>query len=926
MQWAAAIRLSLFEHTSLHEAYTGSLIAAKAKTLSGANFIMERTRFKHEDWARVRFGAGTPWRRCWFVVSPPDEKEVQKARKTLKRQSAYDRSPPLIRGDIKFYESKKTKRSKPMATITNAYAAYAIYPQAVPLIDQSTLVKIEGTITIHSPPFQSSSEGLVFVMPETHAAVTGFETMLRFLVPTFDTFHLYGRPTRLIAATNHIKSIMFAFPKHRRYGYLEVLDIANLMQAPDSRNWNEGQWRQQLKEATMNRMSAGGSTASSISSSKPRYRASMPNRQSNMPVGGPRLFSPMSDVPPSITQSADNVIPERPRNGSPSYHSHGSSDNVGLSAPFQPRKIRSTDSPVSSLYNSADERPGTGSTNDRRNAEEEWRKHGFHQIATVREDLVSHSPPAPVSSPPVFAHGPGETPLVRPRPSRDARNANNRMSNATFMQLAAASNMGGVGAGRSSASPAAKSSTEGMSQQHLAINNSPYSSAAHGLGVSDVNWRASSEVVASSSPVVSTSSPNPSGGTPPINKARLSLDTGKAIKRKPAPPVGVTSPAAEPSLEELRHTLDEDVLNKIAPHQQSATSPSKDSRQDEESVYDDMSAASPDYSSTHGSIHSKESVKSVQRPRMGVMKTVGGGPTPQRGVVIGDSHYPLEQPPQSNPDIPHVDFGPTMTYLPTDGRPSTADTLKQSEHQRNGSDATEKESLHVPTHVLDTGSRDERRRSSPQQTPYGLPGSSGYGAPIPPMHAQRRVVSKTPPPLQRPVSGGWMPYSKSNPHLESARPNPRASMMGPNDVSHLSAREQEHVARKTRSSFFNLTGAASRPQPQMHPRGLVGEIDAREREKRGLREGMSNHMVQHAIAQRQQHMQYQHPRASMPPQYGLPPNGYRPYSPQPIDPANNPYYVDDARRQTWYGPSHTPPAYPRNQFPSQQAGYFGSMH
>ena len=812
-----------------------------------------------------------------------------------------------------------------MATITNAYAAYAIYPQAVPLIDQSTLVKIEGTITIHSPPFQSSSEGLVFVMPETHAAVTGFETMLRFLVPTFDTFHLYGRPTRLIAATNHIKSIMFAFPKHRRYGYLEVLDIANLMQAPDSRNWNEGQWRQQLKEATMNRMSAGGSTASSISSSKPRYRASMPNRQSNMPVGGPRLFSPMSDVPPSITQSADNVIPERPRNESPSYHSHGSSDNVGLSAPLQPRKIRSTDSPVSSLYNSADERPGTGSTNDRRNAEEEWRKHGFHQIATVREDPVSHSP-APVSSPPVFAHGPGETPLVRPRPSRDARNANNRMSNATFMQLAAASNMGGVGAGRSSASPAAKSSSEGMSQQHLAINNSPYSSGAHGLGVSDVNWRASSEVVASSSPVASTSSPNPSGGTPPINKARLSLDTGKAIKRKPAPPVGVTSPAAEPSLEELRHTLDEDVLNKIAPHQQSATSPSKDSRQDEESVYDDMSAASPDYSSTHGSIHSKESVKSVQRPRMGVMKTVGGGPTPQRGVVIGDSHYPLEQPPQSNPDIPHVDFGPTMTYLPTNGRPSTADTLKQSEHQRNGSDATERESLHVPTHVLDTGSRDERRRSSPRQTPYGLPGSSGYGAPIPPMHAQRRVVSKTPPPLQRPVSGGWLPYSKSNPHLESARPNPRGSMMGPNDISHLSAREQEHVARQTRSSFFNLTGAASRPQPQMHPRGLVGEIDAREREKRGLREGMSNHMVQHAIAQRQQHMQYQHPRASMPPQYGLPPNGYRPYSPQPIDPANNPYYVDDARRQTWYGPSHTPPTYPRNQFPSQQAGYFGSMH
>lgn len=279
-----------------------------------------------------------------------------------------------------------------------------------------------------------------------------------------------------------------------------------------------------------------------------------------------------------------------------------------------------------------------------------------------------------------------------------------------------------------------------------------------------------------------------------------------------------------------------------------------------------------------------------------------------------------------------------MTYLPTNGRPSTADTLKGPGHQRNSSDATEREPLHVPTHPLDApppgaASRDERRRSSPRLPPNGFPTSSGYGAPVPPMHAQRRAVPGTPPPPQRPASGGWMPHSRSNPHLE--RPNSRGNMMGPNDVSHLSAREQEHVARTTRSSFFNLTGAASRPQPQMNPRGLVGEIDAREREKRGFREGVSNHMVQHAIAQRQQHMQYQHPRASMPPQYGLPVNGgYRPYSPysppaavnQPIDPANNPYYADDARRQTWYGPSQTPPAYPKNQFPNQQAGYFGSMH
>src|ERR1700684_1818070 len=80
-QWTAAIRLTMFEHTSLQEAYTGSLIAGKGRSLNNIGQIMERSRMKYEDWARVRFGAGNPWRRCWFVVTPPDEKEYQKMQK-----------------------------------------------------------------------------------------------------------------------------------------------------------------------------------------------------------------------------------------------------------------------------------------------------------------------------------------------------------------------------------------------------------------------------------------------------------------------------------------------------------------------------------------------------------------------------------------------------------------------------------------------------------------------------------------------------------------------------------------------------------------------------------------------------------------------------------------------------------------------------
>lgn len=108
IQWTAGIRLAMYEHSTLQEAYTGALIAGKGKTLNNINVVMERARFKTEEWVRVRFGAGVPWRRCWCVISPPDEKEYAKMQKELKKRSPYDRSPvPVLKGDIKFYDTRK---------------------------------------------------------------------------------------------------------------------------------------------------------------------------------------------------------------------------------------------------------------------------------------------------------------------------------------------------------------------------------------------------------------------------------------------------------------------------------------------------------------------------------------------------------------------------------------------------------------------------------------------------------------------------------------------------------------------------------------------------------------------------------------------------------------------------------------------------
>ena len=55
-QWTAAIRLAMYEHTSLQEAYTGSLIAGKGKFLNNIRMILARENAKYTGWP-LRNGA-----------------------------------------------------------------------------------------------------------------------------------------------------------------------------------------------------------------------------------------------------------------------------------------------------------------------------------------------------------------------------------------------------------------------------------------------------------------------------------------------------------------------------------------------------------------------------------------------------------------------------------------------------------------------------------------------------------------------------------------------------------------------------------------------------------------------------------------------------------------------------------------------------
>ncbi|RAL63051.1 hypothetical protein DID88_004136 [Monilinia fructigena] len=402
VQWTAGIRLSMYEHVTLQEAYTGALIAGKGKLLNNIKPIMERSKIQTADWAR----------------------EFQRVQKqSQKKRSAYDRSrPPILKGDIKFYDSKKTRKVRPIATITDAYSAFAIYPQSKPLIDSSTLVKVEGSITIHSNP-PLASEGFVFVMPEVHPAVSGFEMMLRWLFPVYDTFGLYGRPGRLIAETNDTRSLMFAMPEHRRYGYLETLDvsritakeIASLVAEEVATVW------------AIPELASGLTTHRQLDHHNPFSLVRVPLHFNNQSLQGrpttgqyqrPNRQAVQRIKSPSVFDGAYNQAP----------------------APF----LDTLGDPISRDGSGMKHAQDVTDSPERLSSEDEQAAN----VTPVRElqDLQTVTIPEPVAAPPAFKHAPGAKPPSKPLQSPDLRKANNRMSTATLSQLTGAAGAAGAAA------------------------------------------------------------------------------------------------------------------------------------------------------------------------------------------------------------------------------------------------------------------------------------------------------------------------------------------------------------------------------------------------------------------------------------------------------------------------------------------------
>jgi CCR4-NOT transcriptional complex subunit CAF120 len=736
-QWTAGIRLAMYEHTSLSEAYTGALIAGKGKTLNNIRAILERQCAVYDDWVRVRFGAGTPWRRCWCVVSPPDQKEYAKLQKSQKKTNVYEK-PVVLKGDIKFYDSKKIKKnSRPIATVKDAYSCYAIYPQSKPLVEQSTLVKIEGKITVHSTP-ESTTEGFVFVMPESRPAISGFEIMLQYLFPVFDAFNLYGRPKKLVADVLDTRGLMFGMPPGRHYGYLETWDVVGLINTDGSSTWSERQWRKQLKDLTSTRMNSNDGDLSSARASRrntvsragfgpsrsnlrfddngsvrsnPSTRRSSPSRQARVdfePQGVPR-----SGTAP---QSGPYTNPRHQRSAS---EAHGYNKYNAVPLRFADRRdVNAGDQPptppphgtFNSGYHNGHPQYREGSDSD------ESASHDPRDLPQLPL-AASAQPNGPVDAPPALEHAPYQQPPIRPSlPSAMKPNAD--VDPATYQQMADATNNPGIAAAGAAAAWRSQESIHGRrsgeynayggdsQQMYLSAPSRPPPVDRHSGSRLDTipasPYVEHAEFVQHSAMYQPVAPPVPEHVEMPQQQWSEELPhrphsgSGSGqVQRKPVPG---RSPSASKeddarstnssNLDSLRNeVIDIEALDALNHHQamlnrQQSTS---SSRYDDDDAF---STSTPDYASVASEeIQPRKLPDRADRPRSGILRIVGDPNLKLKSDLEDEASQAAFSNFQNvSSDLPTVDFGPTYLHTLEAKRPGTSGTMTQDLH--DGSLAT----------------------------------------------------------------------------------------------------------------------------------------------------------------------------------------------------------------------------------------------
>lgn len=281
-EWFLCLRLANWEYLSLQEAYTGALLSARGLRLSDIRTILAEKRFNHEDWVKIRYGSGMAWKRCYAVIEPSQ----------LKKKT-------FVPGRVLLYESETAKKKQLLAVITTATLVTAVYPQLPFFIDKSTIMKLEGAINFKLPSVKhgkkndlDSQETSLFIMPEAHSSVPGFDTLIRFLIPLYDSFGLYGRPKRLKADRIDPESLVFGLPTLPHVHYLNSSDLYPLTDGQQFLSWDASQWSLNLKRILLAKMNQGydgcgssrGFSGAVSSLSSPRLGSPASSRKPSSPA------------------------------------------------------------------------------------------------------------------------------------------------------------------------------------------------------------------------------------------------------------------------------------------------------------------------------------------------------------------------------------------------------------------------------------------------------------------------------------------------------------------------------------------------------------------------------------------------------------------------------------------------------------------
>ena len=175
-----------------------------------------------DGWVKVRIAGRTDWRSFWMVISagigghgldsgsissleqqPGSQRPTHALRKKRlsslfgARDNSPPRSPASARPIIQFYLSNKQKdMKKPEFSMKEVTQAFAVYPERPDLIEQASLIKVEGLMGDDvAAGTMRNREGWLLIIPEPsgHHTPPAVE-MRKFLIGMILIMSLCGRP------------------------------------------------------------------------------------------------------------------------------------------------------------------------------------------------------------------------------------------------------------------------------------------------------------------------------------------------------------------------------------------------------------------------------------------------------------------------------------------------------------------------------------------------------------------------------------------------------------------------------------------------------------------------------------------------------------------------------------------------------------